>query len=86
MGLLGKAGAQPVREAIQNCIDVVRLGGKAAGVLAPDEAYAREYLAARATFVAVGTDVGLLGAAAQKLLLIYRGVPDDDRKADKGGY
>ncbi|WP_372342739.1 hypothetical protein [Paraburkholderia madseniana] len=66
-------------------IDFVRRDGKAAEVLAPDKACAREYLATRATFVADGTDVGLLGVAARELLTIYGRVPDDDRKADKDG-
>jgi len=86
MGLLGKGGAEPVREAIRNGIDLVRRAGKAAGVLAPDETYAREYLAAGATFVAVGTDVSLLSTAAHKLLVKYRDGSDDRQKADRGGY
>ncbi|MGH8783192.1 aldolase/citrate lyase family protein [Paraburkholderia sp.] len=86
MGLLGKGGAEPVREAIRNGIDVVRRAGKAAGVLAPDEAYAREYLAAGATFVAVGTDVSLLSMAAHKLLTSYSGNVDVKEKSGTGGY
>ncbi|GAB5097876.1 aldolase/citrate lyase family protein [Caballeronia sp. HLA56] len=86
MGLLGKGGAEPVREAIRNGIATVRQAGKAAGVLAPDEAYAREYLAAGATFVAVGTDVSLLMSAASKLLSTYREASDKPASGEKGGY
>ncbi|MDR5781104.1 aldolase/citrate lyase family protein [Caballeronia sp. LZ065] len=87
MGLLGKAGAEPVREAIRDGIALVRQAGKAAGVLAPDETHAREYLAAGATFVAIGTDVSLLTGAANKLLAGYKDVKDASPvTAGKGGY
>ncbi|WP_250518806.1 4-hydroxy-2-oxoheptanedioate aldolase [Caballeronia sp. ATUFL_M1_KS5A] len=86
MGLLGKGGAEPVREAIRNGIAVVRKAGKAAGVLAPDEAYAREYLAAGATFVAIGTDVSLLTSAATKLLATYKDPSRPTVTREKGGY
>lgn len=86
MGLLGQAGAEPVRAAIRNGIGIVRRAGKAAGVLAPDERFAREYLAAGATFVAIGTDVALLNAAARKLLATYQSAPADGAENGKGGY
>jgi 4-hydroxy-2-oxoheptanedioate aldolase len=76
MGMLGKAGAEPVRAVIRDGIGAVRRAGKAAGVLAPDEAYAREYLAAGASFVAVGTDIALMKAATGKLLATYKSVTD----------
>lgn len=86
MGLLGQAGAEPVRAAIRDGIGIVQRAGKAAGVLAPDERFAREYLDAGATFVAVGTDVGLLNSAAQTLLATYRKPAVDSTKKEKGGY
>lgn len=87
MGLLGKPGADRVRNAILNGIDAVRGAGKSAGVLAPDEALAREYMAAGANFVAVGTDVGLLSNAAQKLLMTYRTAPvSGPPTTSRGGY
>jgi 4-hydroxy-2-oxoheptanedioate aldolase len=66
--------------------NTVRRIGKAAGVLAPNETYAREYLRAGANFVAVGTDVGLMSAAAQKLLITYRNVADEDAKTGSTDY
>lgn len=72
MGLLGKPGDARVREAICNGIRAVRNAGKAAGVLAPDAGIAAEYLAAGATFVAVGTDTGLLSRAAADLAASYK--------------
>lgn len=86
MELLGQAGAEPVRAAIRDGIGIVRRAGKAAGVLAPDERFAREYLAAGATFVAIGTDVALLNAAAQKLLATYQSAPGEGAGKEKGGY
>ncbi|MGE8164566.1 4-hydroxy-2-oxoheptanedioate aldolase [Paraburkholderia sp. NPDC080076] len=72
MGLLGKPGHPTVREAIRNGIQTVRRAGKAAGVLAPDPAIAADYLEAGATFVAVGTDTGLLSRAAADLAGSYK--------------
>ena len=86
MGMLGKAGAEEVRAAIRTGIAIVRRAGKAAGVLAPDEAIAREYLRAGANFVAVGTDVGLMSAAAKTLLATYRTGPGLAAKAERGSY
>ncbi|CAG9262930.1 4-hydroxy-2-oxoheptanedioate aldolase [Paraburkholderia caribensis] len=86
MGLLGKAGADGVRAAICDGIATVRDAGKAAGVLAPDERYAREYLAAGASFIAVGTDVGLLNAAANKLLATYKTSTEGTMGTERGGY
>jgi len=85
MGLLGKPGDSKVREAIRDGIDTVRKAGKAAGVLAPDEAFAREYMEAGASFVAVGTDTGLLSSAAAQLAAKYKAT-DSATKSEKGGY
>jgi 4-hydroxy-2-oxoheptanedioate aldolase len=86
MGMLGQAGAAEVRAAIRTGIETVRRAGKAAGVLAPDETIAREYLRAGATFVAVGTDVGLMSAAAKALLAAYRTGAGPATHAGRGGY
>jgi 4-hydroxy-2-oxoheptanedioate aldolase len=86
MGLLGKPGADAVRAEICKGIAAVIRAGKAAGVLAPDEKFAREYLAAGATFVAVGTDVGLLTTSARKLLSSYRGAEATQGAARPAGY
>jgi 4-hydroxy-2-oxoheptanedioate aldolase len=85
MGLLGKPGDASVREAICSGIESVRRAGKAAGVLAPDRAIAAEYLAAGATFVAVGTDTGLLTRAAADLAASYKGNMQA-AAVTKGGY
>lgn len=86
MGLLGQAGADPVRAEIRRGIETVRRAGKAAGILTAEEAQVREYLAAGATFVAVGTDVGLFCGAARKLLGQYKGAPSSQAaSAPRGG-
>jgi 4-hydroxy-2-oxoheptanedioate aldolase len=85
MGLLGQPGETSVREAIRGGIESVRRAGKAAGVLAPDRAIADEYLAAGATFVAVGTDTGLLSRAAADLAASYKNAAGSHVSV-RGGY
>lgn len=86
MGLLGHQGAERVRAAICDGIAIITRAGKAAGVLAADEKYAREYIAAGATFVAVGTDVALLRNGATKLLATYRGTAEVLSPAGSSAY
>ncbi|WP_454807646.1 4-hydroxy-2-oxoheptanedioate aldolase [Paraburkholderia fungorum] len=85
MGLLGKPGDARVRGAICSGIGKVRDAGKAAGGLAPDAGIAGEYLAAGASFVAVGTDTGLLSRAAADLAALYK-TPAGVVAGVKGGY
>ncbi|MGH8117731.1 MAG: 4-hydroxy-2-oxoheptanedioate aldolase [Rhodanobacteraceae bacterium] len=73
MGLLGQPGAPQVRDAVRSGISAVRAAGKAAGVLTSDAALAKEYLAAGAMFVAVGTDIGLLRASTTRLADLFKG-------------
>lgn len=86
MGFLGKPGETVVREAIRFGIRTVRAAGKAAGVLAPDRAFAQEYIDAGANFVAVGTDTGLLSTAASQLVQAYKGAKVAPQSAERGGY
>jgi 4-hydroxy-2-oxoheptanedioate aldolase len=60
LGHLGNAGHPEVQAAIADAIARIRKGGKAAGILTSNEEWARRYLDLGATFVAVGTDVGIL--------------------------
>ncbi|MGH8278867.1 MAG: aldolase/citrate lyase family protein [Gammaproteobacteria bacterium] len=73
MGLIGQSGAAAVRKVVGDGIRLVHDAGKAAGVLTSDVELAKEYLAAGATFVAVGSDIGLLRASTARLLAAYRG-------------
>jgi 2-keto-3-deoxy-L-rhamnonate aldolase RhmA len=51
-----------------------RAAGKPVGILSPVEADARRYLAQGASFVAVGSDLGVLRMQTQALADKYRGV------------
>ncbi|MBR9911723.1 MAG: 4-hydroxy-2-oxoheptanedioate aldolase [Gammaproteobacteria bacterium] len=67
MGYLGRPNEPEVRAAITNGMEIVKAAGKAVGILAPDRAIAKEYLALGALFVAVGVDTTLLINAARAL-------------------
>ena len=60
--------AQPsVQAAIAQVFDAAKSAGKPTGILTPVEADARRYLAMGATFVAVGSDLGVFRSATQQL-------------------
>lgn len=67
MGHRGQPGHPEVQRAILDGIATVRAAGKAAGILATDQALAQRYLDAGALFVAVGLDTALLVRAATEL-------------------
>jgi len=67
MGHLGNANHPDVQAAIASVFSTVRAASKPVGILAGVEADARRYLAMGATFVAVGSDLGLFRAATQAL-------------------
>jgi len=66
-GHLGNANHPEVQGAIRHVFARARAAGKAAGILAGVEDDARRYLDWGATFVAVGSDLGLFRAASQAL-------------------
>ncbi|MBK7082676.1 MAG: 2-dehydro-3-deoxyglucarate aldolase [Betaproteobacteria bacterium] len=67
LGHLGQAGHPEVQQAIRHVFARARAQGKPSGILAPVEADARRYLEWGATFVAVGSDLGLFRGATQAL-------------------
>ena len=67
LGYRGQPGHPDVVATIENTIDRILTTGKAAGILAVDPALAERYLARGCTFVAIGTDTGLLAVGAQAL-------------------
>lgn len=67
LGHLGNPGHPEVQTAIFRAIEIIRGAGKAAGILAADEQFARKCLEAGASFVAVGTDVTILARGAEAL-------------------
>ncbi len=72
MGHRGNPGHPDVQAAIHDGIARIRNAGKAPGILATNEAQARQWLAAGALFVAVGVDTLLLASAAAQLLARFR--------------
>lgn len=67
MGYLGNPAAPEVQAAVEDAIARIIACGKAAGILTSDRSLAQRYLDLGATFVAVGSDVGLLVGAATQL-------------------
>ena len=67
MGHLGNANHPEVQAAMTTVFAAARAAGKPVGILAPVEADARRYMEAGASFVAVGSDLGVFRAATQAL-------------------
>jgi 4-hydroxy-2-oxoheptanedioate aldolase len=67
MGHLGEGNHAEVRAAIDDAIVRIRKTGKAPGILTPVEADARHWLDLGATFVAVGSDLGVLARQTEAL-------------------
>ena len=67
VGHLGDANHAESQAAIAGVFDAAKKAGKPIGILAPVEADARKYLQMGATFVAVGSDLGVFRAATQAM-------------------
>jgi 4-hydroxy-2-oxoheptanedioate aldolase len=72
---LGNSADPEVRHAIDDAIYRICATGKAAGILAPVEADARHWLALGATFVAVGSDLGVLARRTEALARKFQEQP-----------
>ena len=72
LGHLGNPAHPDVQQAIAEVFANARACGKPTGILAPVEADARRYMEMGATFVAVGSDLGLFRSATQTLCDRYR--------------
>ncbi|MDO9403528.1 MAG: 2-dehydro-3-deoxyglucarate aldolase [Polaromonas sp.] len=72
MGHLGNALHPDVQAAILDVFTNAKAAGKPTGILAPVEADARRYMEMGATFVAVGSDLGVFRSATQALRDKYR--------------
>ncbi len=83
LGHRGDAAHPEVQAVIEDAIRRIVAAGKAAGILTSNEDWARRYLGLGATFVAVGTDVGIL--AKQTLALAGRFNGAGEAKAPVGG-
>jgi 4-hydroxy-2-oxoheptanedioate aldolase len=73
MGHRGNAAHPEVQAAIKDAFARVIKAGKAAGILTSNEEWANEYLDLGATFVAVGTDVGILAKQTSALAAKFKG-------------
>lgn len=67
LGHLGNANHPDVQAAIAAVFSAAQASGKPSGILAPVEADARRYMAMGATFVGVGSDLGVFRSATQAL-------------------
>lgn len=72
MGHLGTLGHPEVKSAIFRALEDITGAGKPAGILTANEDDARAYLEAGFTFVAVGTDLGLLTKGADALCARFK--------------
>lgn len=72
LGYLGQPSHPEVLKVIKHIFDVAKKHGKACGILAPVEADARRYLEWGATFVAVGSDLGIFRSATKALCDKYK--------------
>ncbi len=66
-GHLGNPSHPEAQDAMQTVFDRARAQGKPVGILAPAEADARRYIEMGASFVAVGSDLGVFRSATQAL-------------------
>ena len=72
MGLLGRPAEPQVQRAVEAAIARIHSAGKPAGVLTGELKLAQHYLDLGATFLAVGTDVGLLTQGASQLAARFK--------------
>lgn len=72
LGHLGDIGHAEVQAAIQDAVKRIRARGRAAGILATDEASARRYMEWGTTFTAVGLDAMVLARETEKLAAKFR--------------
>ncbi len=75
MGHIGNPAHPDVQEAILSVPRRMRAIGKPAGILTPVEEQARRYIAAGFTYVAVGSDLGLLANHTAALAARFRAPP-----------
>ncbi|MEO0343438.1 MAG: HpcH/HpaI aldolase/citrate lyase family protein [Pseudomonadota bacterium] len=73
MGFLGTAGQPEVWTVIEECAARVRKLGKPAGSLVGSIEHAERLFEKGLTFVAVGTDAGLLARSMDKIVASYKG-------------
>ena len=73
LGHLGNPAHPEVQKALEDAVRRLKAVGKPAGILTGNEEEARRYIGWGYTFVAVGSDVGLLGRGADALAKKFKG-------------
>jgi len=84
MGLLGEQEHPKVRAAVEHCLGAAKAAGKPAGVNAFNEATAKGYLDAGASFVLVGADVAMLARGSEALAAKF--VPAESGEGEPESY
>ncbi|MFD1199892.1 4-hydroxy-2-oxoheptanedioate aldolase [Brucella gallinifaecis] len=82
LGFLGRPGAAEVQSVVEDALLRIVASGKAAGILTADNRLARRYIDLGATFVAVGSDVGLFASATSALAAAFKS--DEKHSARQG--
>jgi 4-hydroxy-2-oxoheptanedioate aldolase len=72
MGYIGQPTHPEVVAAIEQAVGRIRACGKPAGILVGDEALTRRYIEIGCTFVAVGSDIGILARGAEALAAKFK--------------
>ena len=72
LGHVGNPAHADVQKVLETSVQRLRAVGKPAGILTGNEDEARRYIGWGYTFVAVGSDVGLLGRGADALVAKFR--------------
>jgi len=72
LGYTGEIANPKVKPLIDEAIRRIRKGGKAPGILTPNEADAKHWLGCGGLFVAVGADVGILARGAEALAAKFK--------------
>jgi 4-hydroxy-2-oxoheptanedioate aldolase len=72
LGHVGNPKHPEVQAAIEDAIARIRACGKPAGILSADEALARRYIELGCTFVAVGSDLGILARTSEQLAAKFK--------------
>ncbi|KIL99208.1 2 4-dihydroxyhept-2-ene-1 7-dioic acid aldolase [Paramagnetospirillum magnetotacticum MS-1] len=85
LGHLGAPSHPEVQAEIEKALATLNHLGVPSGILAADETLARKYLAAGATFVAVGIDTMVLARGLSALAATYKDIAPAPQ-ADRGGY
>lgn len=72
LGHAGEIGHPEVQAVVEETIRRIVATGKPAGILTPNETFARRYIELGCLFTAVGSDIGILGRGAEQLAARFK--------------